>query len=217
MSGSRRGIELNGANPSSPGADRVIEGILGQINRFWRRSGVPRVERQDRLSELRIHLCEAAEEGRDVAEVVGSDVAAFASGWIQADRALPWLDIVLRALATVAVVFGALAVAGPFASDLGGLGIAHGGLALVLVSPVPVLCFDLLRMYRARLSWEADMVLSIAIVVGTVLLALVLAAVVPQVDLELTLAAVLAAFVLGAACSGASWKMRHTRRTTRPS
>ena len=53
---------------------------------YWVRTGVPRREINDMLSELERHLREAAEDGKPIEAVVGGDVKTFAESWAEENR-----------------------------------------------------------------------------------------------------------------------------------
>jgi len=62
-------------------ADRTIDQILSDCERWWASTGVPAPAVAEMSGELRSHLVEAAQEGKSPQAVVGSDLAAFAEEW----------------------------------------------------------------------------------------------------------------------------------------
>lgn len=194
--------------------ERRIDDVLKQVNRYWRGGGVPRPERRDRLAELRDHLQEATTAGRRVDEVVGSDVTAFAADWIEADRSRPWLGIALRAIATLTLTAGALALIGPIALGQDPLALTGPALVVVAVAVLAVTAADITRRHRGRLSTRAAVLLWIA---GVVTAGLVGGLATPllegRVVVELPWPLGIALIAGGAACAEASRRMRRTRRT----
>lgn len=191
--------------------------ILRQVDRYWRGSGIPRAEREDRLAELRTHLDDAVAEGRDVNKVVGPDVVAFASRWIQADRSLPWLDITVRFFGGLTLSAGLLALLGPVALDLNNFAITSEGLLFVLVIWLYRLAADIVRRYRSRLSSTTVFVLAVVgIIAAGVTGGLLTSTLGGAFSIDLPLAIVILLLTLGAACAAASWKLRRTARTARP-
>lgn len=62
-------------------ADRSIEQIAAECERYWRSTGVPPVTVAEMRNELETHLREANAAGKSVDDVVGQDLAAFAEDW----------------------------------------------------------------------------------------------------------------------------------------
>ncbi len=105
--------------------------LLGEIERYWRETGVPKSAVPEMRLELEQHLSEATAEGHTVEDVIGPDPAAFAESWAAAFRkrrssTATWhevqtgtadrirknrRDLTLFGIGTVAVV-AAVAVAG---------------------------------------------------------------------------------------------------------
>lgn len=148
--------------------------------------------------------------------VVGPDIYAFAAGWIQADRSHPVIDVVLRFIAFVTLMTVAYALLGPVALGLDGFAIRSESLSLTAVFATFLLAADIVRMYRSRLE-RSTMYLLTALAflgVGGGVMAL---AVLFDGWVSPALPVPLIAFLLllGASCAGLSWRMRHTRRTSR--
>lgn len=197
--------------------ERVIDDVLKQVNRYWRGGGVPRPERQDRLEELRDHLQEATTAGRRVEEVVGSDVAAFAADWMEADRSRPWLDITLRAIGTLTLSTGALALLGPIALGQDPFALTGSPLVVVLVAVLAVIAADITRRHRGQLGTRTVAMLWIT---GVVVAGLVGGLATPHLEgrivIEVPWPLGIALLAIGTTCAEASRRMRRTRRTTAP-
>ena len=58
-----------------------IERTAREAYRYWRRAGVPRYHRQHQRLVLIDQLHAAVADGHDPVDVVGGEVAAFASDW----------------------------------------------------------------------------------------------------------------------------------------
>lgn len=207
---------MNPGKPHVSAAGAYIEGTLQYINRYWRRSGVPPRERQDRLSELRNHLEEAAAEGRDVRELIGPDVNAFAAGWVQADRSYPWLDALLRFVTVMTFGSGLIALFGPVAFGLDTFGITGESFAFPVVVAFAALAVDIVRMYRSRLRSNSVHLLAIVWVIAAGLVGGLLINGLEGQVAELSAFSTVALLVIGIACAGASRRLRHTSRTTQP-
>lgn len=195
--------------------ERKIGDVLKEVNRYWRGGGVPRPERRDRIAELRDHLQEATSAGHRVEDVVGSDVAAFAADWMEADRTRPWLDITLRAIATLTLTTGALALLGPIALGQDPVMLTGAPLVVIAVAVLAMIAADITRRHRAKLSTRAVALLWLA---GVVTAGLIGALATPVLDgrivVELPWPLGLALLAIGAACAETSRRMRRTRRTT---
>lgn len=196
---------------------KQIDDALRQVAHYWRRTGVPGPERRDRLEELRVHLKEATADGRNVTDVVGYDIPAFASEWIQADRSRPRLDVALRFITALALMSGALALLGPALFSLERVGLSAGSLSLVCVASFAVLLVDIGRLYRDRLDSRKVAALAIVgIAVGGVLGGRVLSSSSSegeQLVAAVPVALAIALVVLALACSVVSWRLRRTSRT----
>lgn len=59
----------------------AIDAMLEDCARYWRASGIRRSVVRDMRQELEQHLVDATGEGRDLADVVGHDIAGFATDW----------------------------------------------------------------------------------------------------------------------------------------
>lgn len=199
-----------------PDHARRIEDTLREASRHWGRSAVPRSERQDRLEELRLHLEEAAIEGRDVTEVIGPDVTAFAAQWIQADRPHPWLDTGMKLASALALSTAALALLGPVAFGLDGFAIRAESLALIGVIVVAALAVDIARRYRGHLSRRTVVLLGLAGVVAAGLLGgSLISGLQGRIVAELPVGVIVALLAIGATCAGISARLRRTSRTRR--
>lgn len=197
-------------------SETEIGHILRDINRYWRGGGVPRRERQDRLAELQDHLDEAVAEGRGVRAVVGPDIYAFAAGWIQADRSHPVVDVVLRFIAFLTLMTAAFALLGPVAFGLDGFAIRSQSLTLTAVIATFLLSADIVRIYRSRLERSTMYLLTALAFLGVAVAAMALAALFGDwVSPVLPVPLLVFLCLLGGLCATVSWRMRHTRRTSR--
>lgn len=97
-----------------------VRRTVRRVRNNWYRAGVPRRVRRDKAEELRAHLLEALDDGRRIEDVVGDDLAAFASEWAQAERPRPLLDVALQLLAILTLIPGGLALLNPWLSALVG-------------------------------------------------------------------------------------------------
>lgn len=203
--------------PEGPGADSGAddsEAALREVDRYWRRSGVPRRERRDRLDELRIHLAEAAENGQQAIDVIGPDVPAFASEWIQADRSHPWVDVMLRFVAVLCLGTGAIVLLGPVGFGLDWFGARGESLVIIAVVALATLAVDIARMVRNRISSWAFGTLGL---VGVVAAGLVGGAAIERLDgtvYGVSWPIGVLAIMIGAACAALSWNLRRTPRST---
>lgn len=198
-----------------PEQARQVQDALRQVGHYWRRSGVPAPERRDRLEELRLHLEEAAADGRNVTDVVGHDVPAFAAEWIQADRSRPWLDVELRFVTALALMSGALALLGPALFDLDTVGLSAESLTLVGVASAAVLLVDIGRLYRDRLDSRRVTALgvvgvAVAVGLGGRLLSRFEGG---RAILNIPIALAVALVGIAVVCSVLSWRLRRTSRT----
>lgn len=66
--------------------DEQIARTVYECELYWIRTGVPRRETNDMLSELERHLREADKDGKPIEAVVGGDVKAFAESWAEENR-----------------------------------------------------------------------------------------------------------------------------------
>ncbi len=193
---------------------RRTKDALRFINSYWRGGGVPRRERQDRLAELRLHLEEATADGRDVEDVTGPDLAAFAAEWMRADRPHPWLDITLRILTVLAAITGLTALLTPL-SDSDRYAIPGESLPVIVVAGAALLVADLTRMHRSRLNTRITALLYLG---GVLAAGVVGGYATPRLSghvLEVGRPAALGLLVLAAVSGGLAWWMRHTHRTRR--
>jgi membrane protein implicated in regulation of membrane protease activity len=62
-------------------AERTIDQIVAECERWWRSTGVPAEAVGEMGAELRSHLVEGDHEGKSLEDVVGTDLAAFAEEW----------------------------------------------------------------------------------------------------------------------------------------
>ena len=191
-----------------------IDDTLRRINRYWRRSGVPRPERQDRLAELHSHLLHAADDGRDVSEIIGPDTEAFAAAWIQADRSHPRLDAALRAVSAFALGLGAFTLIAP-AIGHPSTTITTQGLGGATAAAAAVFAWEVARMHQSRTSNAFAWLAALGIATGVVLALLVLNDLGVHVNAQVPWPAAAAILIMGAAGSAASWTLRRTNRTRR--
>lgn len=195
--------------------ERQIDDVLKQVNRYWRGGGVPRPDRRDRLEELRDHLQQATVAGRRVEDVVGSDVYAFAADWMEAERPRPWLDIALRAVATLALTAGGIALLGLIAPGQDPSALTGLPLVVVAVAVLATVGADITRRYRGQLSTRG---VALLYIVGVAAAGLIGGSAAPLLDgrivVELPWPLAIVFIATGAACAEISRRMRRTRRTT---
>lgn len=196
------------ANAASTGA------TLREVNRYWRRGGVPRRERQDRLNELRIHLVEAAGQGQRAVDVTGPDVAAFASEWIQADRSYPWADVILRFLAVLCLGTGGIVLLGPVGFGLDQFGARGESLVIVTVVALASLAVDIAHAVRHRIRVWVVGTLGLVGVVAAGLAGGVAIAYLDGTVYGVSWLFGALAILVGAACAALSWRLRRTPRST---
>lgn len=149
--------------------ERRIGWTVRRVRGYWYRAGVPAAERRRKAEELRTRLVAASEEGRDVRDVVGDDLPAFAAEWVQADRARPWVEPVLSLLAAVTLVPGAAALLGPHIvveQDRPGLPVDLA--ALLAIAVLASLAVQLLRWFRAKLDPRQATIIGVLIGVAAV-------------------------------------------------
>lgn len=152
-----------------------IAGTVRRVKGYWYRAGVPRRFRRRRAEELRVHLFDAVGDDRTVREVVGDDLAAFASEWAEADRSRPLLDLVLQLVAAATFVPGAYALLHPAVTSLVGEQDPRVGVpGRVLGVLVAVLAFFggwyLVRVKRHRLTTQQTTLLGAVLSAGYLVL-----------------------------------------------
>lgn len=204
---------MNTPTVPTPEPSPEIEDTLQEVARHWRRRGVPRQEREHRLQELRTHLQDAAREGRTPREVVGEDPTALAAEWLAADGQHPWLNVALRYVAVLSIIIALLLLLGPVAFDLDGNAVRSESLILALVVAGAASAFDVIAMFRARMSRPTAVLLAIAAVVAAgVLGGAATSAWGGQVAFELPLAVAVGLLAVGAVCTWGSVRLWRTRR-----
>lgn len=148
-----------------------VRRTVRRVKGYWYRAGVPRDIRRRKAEELRSHLLEAVDDGRTVGDVVGDDVAAFASEWAEAERSRPLLDLALQLTAAATLVPGGFALLHPIVASLFGdqdarVGLPVGVLALLAVV-VPLFGgWYLIRVTRHRLTTQQAALLGVVLFVG---------------------------------------------------
>lgn len=147
-----------------------------RVRNYWYRAGVPRKVRRDKAEELRTHLDDALDQGRRIEDVVGHDLAAFASEWAQAERPRPLLDVFLQFVAAVTLLPGGFALLHPWLTALIGeqdprIGLPIGTLAsLALLVPV-FIGWQLVRVLRHRLTTQQTALVGLLLFAGYIVLA----------------------------------------------
>jgi hypothetical protein len=138
---------------------REARHTVRRVRNYWYRAGVPRRVRRDKAEELRTHLDEALDEGSRIEDVVGDDLAAFASDWAEAERPRPLLDVFLQFVAALTLLPGGLALLHPWLNALFGqqdprIGVPVGFLGLFAIF-IPVFGgWGLVRVLRHRLTTQ---------------------------------------------------------------
>lgn len=136
-----------------------IDATVRRAASHWSRSGIPGSTRHRKAEELRDHLAEAVADGRQVSDVVGSDVVAFAAEWAQADRQRNWVEPVLFLLANLTIWLGLLALLGPVIEDRDSFGMP-ADLALTMeLAMLLVFAVWLVRWFRAQVPKRVAFVL----------------------------------------------------------
>ena len=148
-----------------------VHRTVRRVKTYWYRAGVPRRVRHDKAEELRAHLLEAVEHGRRIEEVVGYDVAAFASEWAQAERPRPLLDLALQVVAMVTLLPGGLALLNPWLHTVLGHDDPRTGVGVRLLAYLAVLVpviigWHLLRVLRHRLTTQQTALLGVLLAVA---------------------------------------------------
>jgi hypothetical protein len=88
-----------------------VNQFIEECRREWRRLRVPKSVADDMAAELETDLTEAATEGVNPEELVGSDARSFARSWA-AERGSPRLNQKKRLVVAVVVVLVCVAVVG---------------------------------------------------------------------------------------------------------
>jgi len=131
--------------------------------------------RRDKGEELRGHLIEALDNGHRIEDVVGDDLAAFASEWAQAERSRPLRDVLLQFIASSTLLPGGFALLNPWLSTLVGqqdprIGVPVGTLALFAVL-VPVFTgWQLVRVLRHRFTTQQAALVGVLLFVACTVL-----------------------------------------------
>jgi hypothetical protein len=149
---------------------RTIEAraTVRRVRTYWYRAGVPRRTRRAMTEELRAHLLEAVDEGRRIDDVVGDDLAAFASEWAQAERPRPLLDVFLQLVAMATLLPGALALLNPWFQSFIGRDDSQTGISarlllyLAIIIPV-IIAWQLVRVSRHRLTTQQTAILGVVL------------------------------------------------------
>ncbi len=150
---------------------REIRRTVRRVKNYWYRAGVPRKVRRDKAEELHAHLLEAVNDGRRVEDVVGRDVAAFASEWAQAERPRPLLDVFLQVVAAVTLLPGGLALLNPWLNTALGqddprTGLPVESLAFLAVYVPALVGWQLVRVLRHRLTTQQAAILGVLLFIA---------------------------------------------------
>lgn len=156
-----------------------VRRTLRRVRNYWYRAGVPRKVRRDKAEELRSHLLESLDDGHRIDDVVGHDLAAFASEWAQAERPRPLLDLALQFVAMVTLLPGGLALLHPWLNTLLGqqdprTGVPVGTLTYLAVIVPVIIGWQLVRVQRHRLTTQQAALVGALLFVSYTLLALLL-------------------------------------------
>jgi hypothetical protein len=160
-----------------------VRRTVRRVRNYWYRAGVPRRVRRDKAEELHAHLLEALADGHRIEDVVGDDLAAFASEWAQAERPRPLLDVFLQFVAAVTLVPGGFALLNPWLNTWFGqqdprTGVPIGLLGVVAVIVPVILGWQVVRVLRHRFTTQQTAALGVLLFVGyTVSYVLVMGAV----------------------------------------
>ena len=159
----------------SVGADE-IDRVVRQATAHWRKSGIPRSSWRRKADELGDHLRAAVADGRDVRDVVGPDVVAFAAAWAQADRERNWVEPVLVLVWHLTLVLGVLALLGPvIEDDRGSFGMPASAAFSIELAMVYAFGIWLVRWFRAQVSRTTARVLY-GLIVATYVVSILAAA-----------------------------------------
>lgn len=156
------------AEPAPP--ERRVKQTVRLARGYWFRAGVPRAEQRRMAEELHDHLHEATADGRTVEDVVGHDLAAFASGWAQAERHRPAIEMVLAGLAALVGLPGLLALATPLVGDHR-TGFELGALVYVGALTLGILVVQAVRRRRFQLTGQQAAWIALVGLVGMSLIA----------------------------------------------
>ena len=162
--------------------------------------------------ELRDHLHEAAAEGRDIEEVVGHDLASFASSWAQAEYPTTARGVMLQIVGTALLVPG-LALLNPLFGR-GPTGVPLDVLAYVVPLTAGIMGAQLVRRRRFQLTSQQAAWAQVVALGGGAVLAVTLQGAVRDRDVFFAIPPVAAWTFLVAAllCQGAYWWLRRSRR-----
>lgn len=183
-----------------------------RVNSYWYRAGVPRRVRRDKTEELLSHLVEAVENGREIEDVVGDDLVAFASEWAQAERPSPLFDLVSQVVVVVTLLPGGIALLNPWLQgDDPRTGIP-GGLLTYLAIIMPM--FILWKLLRHRLNRQQAAILGVALFVVYAILFFLIMGWGQATDAFVAVppATAWTLVFIGAASNGAAWWLKRGRQ-----
>ena len=191
-----------------------IDEVVRQATSHWAKCGIPLSSRRRKADELRDHLEAAVADGRDVRDVVGPDVVAFAAAWAQADRERNWVEPVLFLAANLTLSLGLFALLGPvIEADRESLGMPAGVAFNIELCMVYLCGIWLVRWFRAQITKTTARVLYGLIVVTFVVSILAVARIGRlDGDIELSPVVVAALIVVGLSSAALSSWMKRTNR-----
>lgn len=198
----------------SVGADE-IDRVVRQATAHWRRSGIPRSSWRRKADELGDHLRAAVADGRDVRDVVGPDVVAFAAAWAQADRERTWVEPVLVLVWHLTLGLGVFALLGPvIEADRESLGMPAEVAVYVELGMVYLFGIWLVHWFRAQVSRTTARVLYGLIVATYVVSILAVASRIGRLDgdIEMSPVVVTALIVVGLSSAALSSWLKRTNR-----
>ena len=192
-----------------------IDRVVRQATAHWRKSGIPRSIRRRKADELGDHLRAAVADGRDVRDVVGPDVVAFAAEWAQADRERNWVEPVLFLVSNLTLWLGVLALLGPvIEDDQESFGMPAGLAVSIELAMVYLFGIWLVRWFRAQVSRTAARVLYGLIAATYVVSILAVASRIGRLHgyIEMSPVVVTALIVVGLSSAALSSWMKRTNR-----
>lgn len=206
---------MPGTPPVAEGANRAgdVYRTVRKATTYWARAGLSPSVRRRKAEELSGHLHAAVADGRSVHDVVGSDVAAFAAEWAEADRERNWVEPVLLLTMLLTVPPGLLALLGPIATNLDSTGIdAQVAMQLVVVM-LGAFGIHLVRWFRAGLTAGLARFLYVLIVAVQIASILWIGRVTdPDSVVSMSPLVAVALIVVGATSQAVATWMKRTRR-----
>lgn len=191
-----------------------IDDAVRKATSHWSKAGIPRSSRRRKADELRDHLQSAVSDGRDVHDVVGTDVVAFASEWAQADRERNWVEPVLFLVSNLTLWVGLLALLGPLIEDRDSFGMPVSVALTIQLGMLFLFAIWLVRWFRAQVTERVAVVLYglVATLWFVAVLAVIHSISRFDRDLEISPVVVMALVTVGLSCQALSTWMKRTDR-----